>query len=100
MEKIIFTNNDGQQIYNIHATLKVTFDVDAVVAQLLEENRPLGFDIELSMKDVIESVRSTIDRMAYLAEHHGSQVTLVEKIIDNNWGVYWWNIIGLVSVTA
>jgi hypothetical protein len=88
MEKIIFTNNDGQQIYNIHATLKVTFDVDAVVAQLLEENRPLGFDIELSMKDVIESVRSTIDRMAYLAEHHGSQVTLVEKIIDNNWGVY------------
>ena len=87
MEKIIFADKHGQQIYNIHATLKVTFDVDAVVAQLLEDNRSTG-DVEITLDDVIESVRGTIESIAYLAESNGSQVTLVERIIDNNWGVY------------
>jgi hypothetical protein len=85
MEKIIFADKHGQQIYNIHATLKVTFDVDAVVAQLLEDNRGvLPGDIELSIDDIVESVRDTIESMAYLAEH----MTVTERIADNNGKVY------------
>ena len=85
MEKITFSDKHGQQIYNIHATLKVTFDVDAVVAQLLEDNRGvLPGDIELSVDDVVESVRGSIEHMAYMSEH----MTITERIADNNGMVY------------
>ena len=90
-----FNNDYGHKIDIIHVTLKIHFDVERVAAQLLEDNRDDG-DIELSIDDIVESVRDTIERMAYLAEH----MTVTERIADNNGKVYWWNIIELALVTA
>lgn len=83
MSKIIFTDDYGQKIDNIKVTQTLYFDVERVAAQLMEDNRDDG-DIKLSIDDVVEHIRNTIDRTAYLAEH----MTIVERIADNNGKVY------------
>ena len=83
MNDINFANSYGHKIDLIHVTLKIHFDVERVAAQLLEDNRDDG-DIELSIDDVVESVRDIVERMAYLSEH----MTVTELIADNNGKVY------------
>jgi len=87
MSKITFTDNSGQEIYNIHATLKISFDVESVVAQLLEDNRSAG-DIKITLDDVVESIFDTLKRVAHLAECNGNGVVAAQLINDNNWRVY------------
>jgi hypothetical protein len=83
MNDVTFANSYGHKIDLIHVTLKIHFDVERVAAQLLDDNRDDG-DIELSIDDIVESVRDTVERMAYLAEH----MTVTELIADNNGKVY------------
>lgn len=78
-----FNNDYGQRIDSINVSLKIYFDVERVAAQLLEDNRDTG-DIELSIDDIVESVRDIVGSMAYLSEH----MTVTERIADNNGKVY------------
>jgi hypothetical protein len=83
MNDINFANSYGHKIDLIHVTLKIHFDFESVAAQLLEDNRNDG-DVELSIDDIVESVRDIVGRMAYLAGH----MTVTELIADNNGKVY------------
>jgi hypothetical protein len=83
MNDITFANSDGHKIDIVHVTLKIHFDVERVAAQLLDDNRDDG-DVELSIDDIVESVRDIVGRMAYLSEH----MTVTELIADNNGKVY------------
>jgi hypothetical protein len=81
----IFTDSHGQKIDTINVTLKIYFDVERVAGQLLEDNRGvLPGDIQLSIDDVVESIRGSIEHMAYMSEH----MTITERIADNNGMVY------------
>ncbi len=85
MSDIIFIDDYGQKIDNIKVTLTIYFDVERVAGQLLEDNRGvLPGDIELSIDDVVESIRGSIEHMAYMSEH----MTITERITDNNGMVY------------
>lgn len=85
MKENIFTDNHGQKIDTINVTLKIYFDVERVAGQLLEDNRGvLPGDIQLSIDDVVESIRGSIEHMAYMSEH----MTITERIADNNGMVY------------